>query len=254
MKPTIFLILFTVFGVSDVYGEDNILITYSNSIPDVIIDGRWSFPTEWKASSYDLVMYDDQRIHLRSAHNENFVYIMINFETDTSIDTNSDMATICLDPDSSRPAVPTEDIFCFTSVLGQNKGNVFQGGSDVANTGHFKKITGFNSYETGAMASDENDRYSKIPHSTFEFKIPIDKVGRFDNYGLFLSVYDDTSKKFYTWPADLRHDVRQIPSPQLWGQMLSPDKSLPEFPIPLLALVLFLSCTVLFTRNTGFAK
>ncbi|MBI5697153.1 MAG: hypothetical protein HZC29_01340, partial [Thaumarchaeota archaeon] len=41
----------------------------------------------------------------------------------------------------------------------------------------------------------------------------------------------------------------EVPSPQLWGDLISPDKSLPEFDLPLLVLLPSLVLVFYLTRT-----
>ncbi len=84
--------------------------------------------------------------------------------------------------------------------------------------------------------SDKEDRYSKIPHTSYEFKIPTELVGRSSNYGFYAGVYDADSGLIYSWPESIRLDTFEIPSPSKWGDLVSPDKSLPEFGLPLMVI------------------
>ena len=102
--------------------------------------------------------------------------------------------------------------------------------------------------------SDDQNRYTKTPHSSYEFKIPTDLVGRSDNYGIFVSVYDYESNSVYSWPIGIQSDVEKIPSPSTWGNLVSPDKSLPEFDIPLLIIISSLLGVTLFSRKISFPK
>src|SRR5438445_12477598 len=58
------------------YADNTIMITKSFYMDKVIFDGKWSFLTEWKKSSLDTLSYDDgTEIELRTAHQNNFIYI-----------------------------------------------------------------------------------------------------------------------------------------------------------------------------------
>ena len=177
---------------------------------------------------------------------------MINFDTDMYLDKNSDKATVCFDPDNQRSFKPTENNYCFTVTLGQNQGSTFRGGTDFENNGYMKKIENFDGFIAIANPSDENDRYNKNPHSTYEFRIPIDEIGRTDNYAFFLSVFEAKSHKFYTWPKDLRENVFEVPSPEKWAMIISPDKSLPEFPWNTVILASFLIIIISLPMTNKF--
>ena len=72
---------------------DPILITVSDTMNDVEFDGKWSFPSEWKASSINSM---GDQVMIRSAHQDNFVYIFIDVLADASLDRGSfiQMSTI----------------------------------------------------------------------------------------------------------------------------------------------------------------
>ena len=230
------------------FDEDVFPITKSIHMKEIVFDGKWSFTQEWKQSSAKLIQEGDSRIHLRAAHFEDFLYVLVDFETDHTLDKNSDKATICFDTKNEKNIIPDENDYCFSVVLGRNLGTISQGGSEFVMKSNYKKIENVDGFIAIAKASDENDRYSKYPHSTFEFRIPINLIGRSDNYGFLMSVYESSSGKFYTWPENLREHVLFVPSPSIWGNLVSPDKSLPEFELPLLAILPAFVAIVLISR------
>ena len=79
--------------------------------------------------------------------------------------------------------------------------------------------------------------------------MPIDLVGRTDIYGFYVGVYEASSKTVYAWPQQITLDRQnQIPSPSQWGELMSPDKSIPEFGFPFLALIPSLILILVITR------
>jgi len=227
------LLFFSAIGFTLSFAEtdENIaVITKSAAMKDVVFDGRWTFPTEWKISAAEIIKYENnEKIYLRTSHYEDFIYVMINFETDIHVDKNSDKATICFDSENENNSKPTENTYCYTVALGQNQGSTFQGGTNFVNKGYMKQIEDFDGFIAIAKPSDENDRYNNNPHATYEFRIPIDQIGRTDNYRFFVSVFEANSDKFYTWPKDLREHTLEFPTMDKWGILVSPDKTLPEF-------------------------
>lgn len=217
-----------------------ILITSSSGMEEVIFDGKWTFFSEWKPSSLNTFSYDDKtRIILRSAHHNDFMYFYVDALSDLTLDKGMDKATICIDGKNNKNIISDDDDFCFSATLGSKQGVVFQGGSISAVHGNFEKISNPENFIGLSNVSDENNRYSKIPHLSYEFKIPIDIIQRSDNYGFFLSVYDGSSQSFHTWPYEsLRENLLKIPSPSTWGDIISPDKSLPELSLPMIVLII----------------
>ena len=238
-----FLLIFIIFlfplKYSFASSTEPILITSSKNIDQVIFDGKWT-DSEWKNSSLNNFSYDDgMRIVLRSAHQDNFLYFFVDAINDFTINNGGDKATICIDGQNNKNKISDNNDFCFSATLGNKQGVVFQGGSINGITGNFEKISNPENFIGLSNVSDENDRYSKIPHPSYEFKIPIDIIERSDNYGFFLSVYDADSQSFYTWPYESqRENFLKIPSPEHWGDIVSPDKSLPELNLPSIILII----------------
>ena len=190
-----------------------ILISLSSAMENVIIDGKWTFPNEWKSSSLNQFTYKGpMKIILRSAHLDDFIYFYLD-TSDYTVNKGMDKATICIDGENNKSQIPDDNDFCFSSSLRNKQGVVFQGGSINGITGNFQKIPNPENFIGLSDMSDENNRYSKIPHVGYEFKIPIDLIQRSDNYGFYLSVYEASSQTFYTWPKESpRENFLKIPS------------------------------------------
>jgi hypothetical protein len=231
----IFLIInFTAASASS---TQPMFITISHDLDKIIFDGKWSFQTEWKQTSLYSLNYDDgQLIQLRLGHQNNFVYVLVDDVTATHFNKGSDRAIICFDLNNNKTTIPNTNDYCFVNVL-DGRSFVLQGGSSLGLNSYFEKIDSPEGFIGVSSVSDQNDRYSKIPHTSYEFRIPTELVGRSDVYGFYLGVYDSHSSKIYSWPQDVISDSPlNIPSPSKWGEMVSPDKTLPEFQWPVLAL------------------
>ncbi|MCV0393247.1 MAG: hypothetical protein K5790_08190 [Nitrosopumilus sp.] len=236
-------------SIENSFAESNqpILITQSIDMDRIIFDGKWTFITEWKPTSLTKISLDHKQIILRTAHFENFIYVLVDSIDDYTLDKGIDKATICFDGNNEKNNIADNNDFCFSSTLGNSNGISFQGGSVNALTGHFQKISNPDGFIAISDVSDENDRYTKIPHPSYEFKIPLDLLGRSDNYGFYLSVYDGSSNTFYSFPEEItRENLFKIPPPSQWGDILSPDKSLPELSLPILIFtVMFISVIII---------
>ncbi len=245
-----FFAIAVIIHTPNVFADDQVLITKASTLNHIIFDGKWTFYTEWKESSLnDLVYNDTTRIEFRSAHQGNYLYFMIDALTLTNFTKNSDRAIICLDANNTKVQIPTSNDYCFIAVLNGKNSFVLQGGSQLGMTYHYKIISNPEGYIAIGGISDQNDRYTPTPHTTYEFRIPIDLVGRSDVYGIYVEVYDSHSNTIYSYPQDIGQITSlEIPSPSKWGTMISPDKSLPEFPLPIILLPLALSITIYFSR------
>ena len=247
------MIILTITPVTSVFAEDPIMISKSDRMDQVIFDGIWTHGTEWKASSLNSIVNGQEIFHMRTAHQENFVYVFLDVVIDTNLDKGSDKSAICFDTENDKNEFADSNDYCFTAILGENVGSTLQGESSlVAN--NFQNIPNVEGFIGIGAVSDENDRYSIIPHASYEFRIPTDLIGRSDNYGYYVGIYDDFTKTTYSWPIEIVLDEFKIPSPKLWGEIISPDKSLPEFDLPFLALVSSLVMIIVITRIKNKAK
>jgi len=267
---SIFALLIIPFFILPIYAEEEflsdeetLLITQSLDIDQAEFDGKWSFVTEWKKSSWEQVKADDGfTYHLRYAHQGDYIYFLIDVQSDTETNFDEDKAIICIDSDNNKSKQIDLNDYCFVSKLSStdffgkllNKQNSFILNGD--NKEFFAELNEIKHDEfigIGTVSDDEN-KYSKIPHSSYEFKIPTELVGRSDNYGILISVYDHESDSVYSWPVGVQSDVEEIPSPETWGNLVSPDKSLPEFEIPILIIISSLLVITLFSRKISLPK
>jgi len=220
------------------------MITISPPMKDVVFDGRWTTGVEWKPTS----LTETTSLYIRSAHFENYVYVMVDPSQEITLDKKMDRCIICFDTKNDKTVIPNEDDYCFIATLGSTEGITLQGGSPLATKSYFKRISNPDGFIAVGNVSDENDRYNKIPHPSYEFRIPTDLIGRSDNYGFLVYIFDANTNKITTWPESIVVDeTKRIPSPSQWGDLVSPDKSLPEFNSKL--ILLFLSLTPILLLN-----
>ncbi len=245
----IIIIVLLVISFVPISLAEEIMITHSTDRDDVVFDGKWTFFTEWKKTSQTKIVYEDNSlIQLRVAHYEDFIYVFIDVVRDTTLDRISDRAMICIDGDNDKTVISNRDDYCFGMGLNSKNPFVLQGGSNIPTKSYFKKIQSPDSFIGISATSDNEDRYSQIPHPSYEFKIPIELFGRSDNYGFYMQVYDSHKNQFYSWPQHIEINNYKIPSPSLWGTIISPDKSLPELELPILIFSLTIIITIIFTK------
>jgi len=231
--------------------SEPILITMAPTMENVIFDGKWTNYSEWKQSSHNPYTFDDGEItiHLRTAHFGDYIYVFVDPVNDLTLDEKMDEATICLDGKNNKNEIHDTNDFCFSVLLGNNEGTVFQGITTDESTTSMQKIPNPSDFIAISSVSDENDRYTKTPHPSYEFKIPIELLERSDNYGFYVSVYDASLDKFYSWPENsTRENFSNIPPPSKWGDIISPDKSLPELNFPLIVLMISI-LTIIFVQS-----
>lgn len=251
MRNTLLIILIVSLlpSLGFAYAAD-ILITYSDQMDRTVFDGKWTNQVEWKYSSWDKISTPNgDAVHIRSAHQGDFIYILLDVVADRNIDHLSDRAIVCIDGYDNKTSTPGVDDYCFLASLDGKQGFVYQGGSTLALNGYFKKIKNTNGFIGVGSTSDQNDKYSLTPHVSYEFKIPLNLFGRSDVYGFYVLAYDSSGNQYYSWPEGIVPlSPFDIPSPSSWGNLVSPDKSIPEFDLPLLALIPAIFLTIYLSR------
>ena len=227
-----------IHAIEEINDKKNILITKSNSMKEVNFDGKWTFYQEWKQTSWNPIKSDENIVfHLRTAHQGNFIYVLIDVISDTSANIGSDKATVCIDSKNNKSEFFDTDDYCFIvqleernfidTVLNKQNNFILQGESQSKSFEELEKIKVKEFVGIGSM-SDKEDKYSTISHASYEFKIPIELVERSDNYGFYVNVFDADTNVVYSWPEDIKLERFDMPSSLLWGNLISPDKSLLE--------------------------
>ena len=234
-----------VFLPVEIFGEPTIKISISDAMNKLTLDGKWTHKAEWKHSSHNEMKYEDlNKIHFRSAHQENFIYFLIDFVSDERINLQNDSAILCLESGNNKTTTITSNVYCFETILGNTTNRIMQG--DLSSNSQFKELDDIPYLYIYGDVSSDGDRYNETPHTSYEFKIPTDLVGRYSEYGLFFSVYEHESKKYYTWPHGIQfNNDKLISEPNQWGSIISPDKSLPEFNFSIMFLLLIPTIIVL---------
>lgn len=225
-------------AITETDDKKNILITKSNSMKEINFDGKWTFYSEWKQTSWNSIKSDEDIVfHLRTAHQGNFIYILIDATSDTNTNIGNDKATVCIDSKNNKSKFFDNDDYCFIvqledrnfidTLFNKQDNFVIQGDSQSKSFEELEKIKVKDFVGIGTI-SDKEDRYSEISHASYEFKIPIELIGRSDNYGFYVNVFDASSDVVYSWPEDIKLESFDIPSSSSWGNLISPDKSLLE--------------------------
>jgi hypothetical protein len=189
-----------------------------------LIDGGSTFGHEWKASTLDEFRFNDDDLVLRTAHQDDYMYVLIDVLGDVTNDHMADRAIVCLDGKETSKIADDSD-WCYVATRGSKNGHTLNGGSPSSQTSHFNIQKNHPDFIAIGGTSGENDRYVKIPHAAYEFKIPIEQIGFEDEYGFFMQVFDGDD--VMTYPNEHSGKYPQkIPSPKQWGLMISPDHSI----------------------------
>lgn len=220
----IFSSFFLVSSVGIAYAQEPIKVTFSDMMHEIIFDGAWSFYQEWKPTSWDEVQSDSERLVIRSAHQDGFLYILLDVLHDMTDDKISDHAIICLDANRDSEKSDEND-WCYSVSRGSKNAHTLNGGSSVYRTSGFNLVKNDPSLIAVGGTSGPEDRYQNIPHAAYEFRIPIEQIGFSDKYGIFIKVFDGSES--FTYPKGPFTDSnRVIPPPSEWGEMISPDRSM----------------------------
>lgn len=233
-----FVILFSILGIDLAFADSELWISVTDTADDIIFDGKWTFKKEWKHSSLDQLENDQGILIIRHSHDRKNIYILLDVLYDEVKSNQSDKAMICFDTMMDGGVTIHNDDYCFVASMGSKNPITLQGGSDIITKANLKKIPNHPELIAVGGFSDENDRYTSTPHATYEFKIPIEILGYSSAYGFYVHVYDNDSRKIFTWPENQTSEKYPfIASPDQWGTIVSPDKSIPEFNLPILMLI-----------------
>ncbi len=218
-------------------------ITISGTMQDVIFDGKWTFEQEWKQSALEKIKTQHSVTYIRTAHQDDFIYVMLDVINDKQ-PSQDDIGVVCF-RNLENNTIDMSDSYCFQTNPINTKAKtakwqaISQSFIEVENPEGLVFVGG---------VSDQNDRYSKTPHPSYEFKIPVELFGRYDRYGFFVGVYDSEEHASYSWPENINVDLSfEMPSPSEWGMIISPDKSLPEYPVPILVLFVTIMAVILLS-------
>lgn len=250
-KPVIALLFAMLLYPSFAFAQPQIFTTYRGDGNDTVWDGKWSFLEEWKRTTDTAVVYGDgNSLSIRLGHDAHFLYVLLDFLNQHVFSKNSDYGLVCIRTNQTFESRPQTGDYCFLSPLGSHNPLTFQGGGNMAITNYFVKIPNDPNFVAVGGISDQNDHYTLIPHTSYEFKIPLSVIGRSDNYGFYASVYDSDDQKSYHWPQNVTSDsFPSVPQPSGWGQLVSPDNSLPEFPFPTIALLGSILTLIYFSKR-----
>ena len=244
------VILFSLFGIDLAFADEDLWITITDEADEIIFDGKWTFVQEWKHSSLEQVGSDQDILIIRYSHDRENIYILLDALFDQIKSNQSDKAMVCFDTMIDGGVTIRNDDFCFVASIGSKNPITLQGGSDIITKASLKKIPNHPKLIAVGGFSDENDRYSKIPHATYEFKIPIEILGYSSEYGFYVYVYDNDSRKIITWPEKQTSEkYPYIAAPDQWGKIVSPDKTIPEFDLPILMLIPTFFVIIFLTMN-----
>ena len=203
------------------FESPQIFSTLSNTMSNVSFDGKWSFGQEWKESTLNQFGNDAFPMILRIAHFDDFLYVHVNNLFDLTNNKSADRTIVCLSPIHSNPE---NDYFCFVASRGINSGHTLEGNAQSYFDGNLKLISNPPNFIGIGGTSSVGDRYLITPHAAYEFKIPLDFVGKSNDYRFLVKTVDGDN--VYTFPENLMNSPNGIPSMDYWGILSSKDKTM----------------------------
>ena len=223
---------------------DELFITFTDADSEIILDGKWSHTHEWKKSSETIITQDNQKLFaLRYAHNYEQIFVLIDVIDDTSVNSLKDKSLLCFEAKTTESSIVDKPkTYCFEKIFDGSL--VTQIKNMEILESNYEKIKNPTSVVATSGLSDQNDRYSKTPHISYEFQIPIDVIGRSNVYSVYVEIFDAETDSIMTWPSNPGVTESFLANSTAWGKMISPDKSIPEFPSPLIVFAI-LTVTIL---------
>ena len=213
---------------------DELLITFTDADSEIILDGKWSTAHEWKKSSETITTQDNQKLFaLRYAHNYEQIFVLIDVINDTSVNSSKDKSLLCFEAKTTESSIIDQPrTYCF-EIISDGTLTTLVKNLEISES-RYEKIKTPSDVIAIVGLSDQNDRYSKTPHVSYEFQIPIDLIGRSNEYNVYVEVFDAETNSIMTWPSNPNVSESLLANSNVWGKMISPDKSIPEFPSPLI--------------------
>ena len=255
-KLVVALIMLIIICPHFALGQPQIFTTLRGGTDSIVWDGKWSYLQEWKPMTENILSFNDgNELSVKTGHDRQNLYVFLDFISEKQFEKKSDYGIVCINANKTIESDLQKDDYCFLVALESYNPLTFQGGGDLAETNHLVKIQNDQSFIAVGGISDEHDRYGGPPHPSYEFKIPIKTIGSSDVYNFYAATYDAKTNKVYSWPQNVTsNEFPAVPSPAEWGELISPDKTLPEFPWPLFMMVFSFSLIVFVTRKQFVSK
>jgi hypothetical protein len=229
--------------------EPTILASAIGDLDPPLVDGSWSTSNEWITASEVFQNYTDQtELIIRALHDETYLYILLEMPQDHVVDGR---ASICFDTLNDGGAYMKPDDVCF--VLGQNL-EEFHGNGRTNLMQETVLVTNVDARR--GLSGADSPHHSDGKHVTYEFKVPIDYVGNFNQtqFG-FYAVFDTREEAtnytdYYSWPDYETSSSLRVAPPRGWGILsISSMTEVPEFPLPILGIMAGVMTVIVLTKK-----
>jgi hypothetical protein len=198
----------------------------------VTIDGKWTNKNEW-ADAFEVsvgFVKGSGEVHFKAKHDDNFLYALVDFVSDSEIQT-ADMGAVVIDPGNDAGSAPQIDDFVlmgrWNSPTQFFSGTAYGTGTAWGNPGALG--AGFN-VASSKMA--DNDPYSASSHLIYEFQVPMSRVTP-TGIGVYVAAFD-RDVNIAAWP------LAPMEVPSQYGYMQFTNQVVPEFPMGTTVILLML--------------
>jgi uncharacterized protein (TIGR02246 family) len=209
--------------ISEAIATIDLSIKPPKLVNPVTIDGKWTTNNEWNDTQEILMEYNiynryknNGTSYLRVKHDEQYLYILI--DVPSHVSPTRFLSNVYVDPEDNGGWQPQPDdysysYFAYPGGEYEIKYIVVDGRWEFY---HFKGITNTNIRNNiSASSNSTNDPYSKISHTTYEYRIPLSNQKKLK---IFVDTIDQDHNFYATWPGKVWNDT-----PEIWGKIIIQD-------------------------------
>ena len=206
------------------FGKSDEMLIIPKSTKPAQIDGMWSTKTEWTDASETKFLEKGLTAYFRAKYDERFVYILIDFVSDQSLERSGDWAVVCFDTKSDDSNTPLADDYCFyrATRAGDFRSGIMQGNGTGWTIIEEAEVIG--EFKARMRYSHLNDPYeNKNDHVSYEFKIPIASYGLDEQMKIYVYVNDGYHNNFVEWPTNAGGKQFAYSSPTIKDVLAAPN-------------------------------
>ncbi len=234
-----FLILSVFVGISlipTVYADGNFIkMPYAEIEP--IIDGKYTLESEWNDAKLTKFQSNGHDFYMQTKQDDNFVYLFfdgVDFQADPTDNSTSVRYQVlsCFDVNADKADKKQPDDFCLIQTVYNEFGKLVRTeNAELKYTSEGESLdkSMVHDYEAMWAFGNDNDKFEKSNHLSYEIKIPKESVMSKDRFGFnfrmfFGSASDDLVQLSdgVIWPPESDKD-----NPSTWGT-LSMTKQIPS--------------------------
>ena len=206
------------------FGKSNEMLVIPEAIKATQIDGMWSTKTEWTDASETKIVENRLTAYLRAKYDERFVYILIDFISDQSLERSGDWAVVCFDTKGDDSNTPLADDYCFyrATRAGEFRSGIMQGNGKGWTI--IEEAEVIDEFKARMRYSHLNDPYeSKNNHVSYELKIPIGSKALDEKMRFYVYANDGYYNNFVEWPTNAGGKQFAISFPTIKDVLAGPN-------------------------------